>query len=152
MFNRKIFTTTIILALTLLIILGVLSLIIKSVVMGSILHAYLRLLLVFTAIKLLSKFFKEELTSSMKKAFVLCGCVLFLDLVVIDAVRFILSNGISTVLFLPACLPVCFMIIMHYSTKDTGKERKYERRLTYIIGIPLLILSLCFEIASFVAI
>ncbi len=152
MFKKKPFTITIISALVLLIILGVLSLIIKSVVIGAILHAYLRLLLVFAVVKLLSRFFKEELINSAKKAFVLCGCALFLDLVVIDAVRFVLSNGISTVLFLPACVPVCFMIIMHYSTKDTGKDKKDERRLTYIVGIPLLILSLCFEIASFVSI
>lgn len=152
MYKKKQFTTIIIAALMLLIVLGTLSLIIKTFVMGVILHAYLRLLSVLVVIKILHKCFKEQLTKNMNMVLVLCGCALFLDMVVIDAVRFILNNGISTVLFLPACLPSCFMIIMHYLTKDAGKERKYERRLTYIIGIPLLILSLYFEIVSFVEI
>lgn len=137
-------------ALALLIILEILSLIIKSFVMGAILHIYLQSLLVAIIIKILHKCFKEQLTDSMNNVIILCGCVLFLDLVVIDTVRFILSNGISTILFLPACLPACFMIIMNYSTKDTGKDKKDEKRLTYIIGIPLLILSLYFEVISFV--
>ncbi len=73
-----------------------------------------------------------------------------LDLVVVDAFRFVLSEGISTVLFLPICLPICFMIIMFYSIKDTGREKIAEKRLIYILGIPLLLLSLYFEILSFI--
>lgn len=146
---KKITTITIFLSFVLLIILG-LSLIIKSFVMGAVLHIYSRLLLVAIVLKVIHKCFKEQLTNSMNKVLVLCGCVLILDLVVIDAIRFILSNGISTVLFVPMCLPLCFMIIMFYSAKDTGRDKKDEKRLTYIVGVPLLILSLYFEVVSFV--
>ena len=39
---------------------------------------------------------------------------------------------------------------MSDSFKDTGREKKAEKRLTYILGIPLLLLSLYFEILSFI--
>ena len=88
---------------------------------------------------------------SMKKALVWCGIILTLDLVIIDAFRFFLSNGVSTILFLPVCLPACFMIIVLFSHKDTGKESR-EKTIAFLIGIPLLILAIYIEIYSFVQI
>ena len=69
--------------------------------------------------------------------------------VILDFIRFILTNGVSLALFFPACIPICFMIIMHYSLKNHDKK---EKRIIYIVGVPLLILSLYFEAISFIEI
>jgi len=148
--NRVIATSAVVACFTLLIILGILSLTTKSFVVDAFLHIYLRLIGVSIVIKVLPKCFADQLTDSRNKVLALCGCIIVLDLVVLDAIRYILSNGISTVLFLPISLPICFMIIMFYSSKDTGRDKKAEKRLTCIVGIPLLLLSLYFEILSFV--
>ena len=148
----KIITVVIVALAATLILFAVLSLILKTFAVDVILHTYLRLLFVPLIIKILQKCFKDHLSNSMNKALILCACFIVIDLVVVDAFRFILSNGISTVLFLPICLPICFMIIMFYSIKDTGRDKKAEKRLTYILGIPLLLLSLYIEILSFIQI
>lgn len=150
--KRNIITVSIIVNAIILILLGVLSLTLKTFVVNAILHIYLRLLFVPVVIKVLQKCFKAQLTNSMNKALIICGCFIALDIVVVDAFRYILSDGVSTVLFLPICLPLCFMIIMFYSCKDTGRDKKDEKRLAYIVGIPLLLLSLYFEILSFMQI
>ena len=150
--KRNIITVVIVALAATLILLAVLSLILKTFAIDAILHTYLRLLFVPLIIKVLQKCFKDQLNDSMNKALILCACFIVLDLVVVDAFRFVLSKGISTVLFLPICLPICFMIIMFYSIKNTGRDKIAEKRLTYILGIPLLLLSLYFEILSFVQI
>ena len=147
--KRKIITVVIVALAATLVLLAVLSLILKTFAVDVILHTYLRLLFVPLIIKVLQKCLRDQLSNSMNKALILCACFIVLDLVV-DAFRFVLSKGISTVLFLPICLPICFMIIMFYSIKDTGRDKIAEKRLTYILGIPLLILSLYFEILSFI--
>ena len=149
--KRKIITVVIVALAATLVLLAVLSLILKTFAVDVILHTYLRLLFVPLIIKVLQKGLRDQLSNSMNKALILCACFIVLDLVV-DAFRFVLSKGISTVLFLPICLPICFMIIMFYSIKDTGRDKIAEKRLTYILGIPLLLLSLYFEILSFIQI
>ena len=149
--KRKIITVVIVALAATLVLLAVLSLILKTFAVDVILHTYLRLLCVPLIIKVLQKCLRDQLSNSMNKALILCACFIVLDLVV-DAFRFVLSKGISTVLFLPICLPICFMIIMFYSIKDTGRDKIAEKRLTYILGIPLLLLSLYFEILSFIQI
>ena len=149
--KRKIITVVIVALAATLVLLAVLSLILKTFAVDVILHTYLRLLFVPLIIKVLQKCLRDQLSNSMNKALILCACFIVLDLVV-DAFRFVLSKGISTVLFLPICLPICFMIIMLYSIKDTGRDKIAEKRLMYILGIPLLLLSLYFEILSFIQI
>ena len=149
--KRKIISVVIVALAATLVLLAVLSLILKTFAVDVILHTYLRLLFVPLIIKVLQKCLRDQLSNSMNKALILCACFIVLDLVV-DAFRFVLSKGISTVLFLPICLPICFMIIMFYSIKDTGRDKIAEKRLTYILGIPLLLLSLYFEILSFIQI
>lgn len=148
--KRNIITVVIVTLAATLVLLAVLSLILKTFVVDVILHTYLQLLFVPLIIKVLQKCFRDWLSNSMNKVLVLCACFIVLDLVVVDAFRFVLRKGITTVLFLPICLPVCFMIIMFYSIKDTGRDKKDEKRLTYIVGIPLLVLSLYFEVLSFI--
>ena len=150
--KRNIITVVIFTLALFLILLAVLSLILKSFVVDVILHTYLRLLFVPLIIKVLQKCFRDQLKNSMNKALILCTCFIVLDLVIVDAVRFILSKGSTFILFLPICIPICFMIIMFYTIKDTKINKKAEKRLMYIIGIPLLLLSLYIEILSFVQI
>lgn len=150
--KRNLITVAIIVSAIILILLGIFSLTLKTFAVNAILHIYLRLLFVPIVIKVLQKCFKDQLINSMNKVLALCGCFIALDLVVVDAFRYILSNGISNMLFLPICLPLCFIVIMIYSFKDTGRNKKAEKILTYIVGIPLLLLSLYFEILSFVQI
>ena len=66
-----------------------------------------------------------------------------------DGIRYILGGGTSTLLFLPLALPAAFLVMMHYSAKDTGRDLKGEKRISLAVGIPLLLLSLLFEILSF---
>lgn len=150
MTNKK-YLVSITVSAFVVIILAILYLIVKSFLFSVLLHISLRFLCVPTIVVIIQRCFKEQLTHSMKKALVLCGITLALDLVVIDAVRFILSGGVSTILFLPACLPICFMIIMLLSAKDTGKGEN-ENNITFLVGIPLLLFSIYFEINSFIQI
>ena len=149
--KRKIITVVIVALAATLVLLAVLSLILKTFAVDVILHTYLRLLFVPLIIKVLQKCLRDQLSNSMNKALILCAWFIVLDLVV-DAFRFVIIKWISTVLFLPICLPICFMIIMFYSIKDTGRDKIAEKRLTYILGIPLLLLSFYFEILSFIQI
>ncbi len=136
-------------AATILVILSILSIVTKSFVVNVIFHSYMRVLCVLAIIKLLQKSFKDYLNKSMNTVLVLCSVVLIADLVIVEAIRFVLSNGVSTVLFLPACLPLCFMIVMHFSAKDLGRDKVWQRNATYIVGIAVLLLSIYFEILSF---
>ena len=148
--NRMIRTIIVIASLLLMLLLGTLLAITKNILFDIILHIYIRILLVPLSTALLRKCFKDQIKDSMCKAIALCTDVIALDLVLIDAFRYILFGGVSTVFFLPACLPLCYMIIMYYSIKDTGKDKTSGYKLTFWIGIPLLLLSLYFEIISFV--
>ncbi len=150
--KRMLVTSVIVTSALLILLLGILFLITESFVVDAILHIFLRLLFVPIVIKVLQKSFKDMIKDSMRKMLALCGCAIVLDVVILDAIRYIVSHGTSTVLFLPVCLPICFMIILFYSSKDTGRDKLAEKRLMYMVGIPLLLLSLYFEALSFVEI
>ena len=147
--RKRILITVIIGAsIFLLLLLGALYLITKSFVLVVGLHFYLNLLKIPLCVYIVRRCFKNQITESMNRALFLCGLALAVH-VILGTARYALSRGVSSVLFLPLCLPLCFMVIMHYSFKDAGSE-KQEKKLTFIIGIPLLLLALYFEILSFV--
>ena len=111
--KRVILTVMLGLAAAVLLLFGILYLITKSFALEAMLHIYIKLLLIPIVIKGIQKSFRNHIVEEkMKKTLVFCGAILFADLVVLDAVRFVLSRGISTILFLPVCLPLCFMILM----------------------------------------
>lgn len=147
--KKWIFTFAALTAAAVLILLGVLLLITKSFVIDVMLHIFLRILLVLLAIQILKKCFREQLADRMNKVLAVCGCVIAVDLVVVDAIRYIFSHGASTVLFLPCCSPVCFMIVMASSVAHPGVEKGTIKRAIFLVGIPLLLLSLYFEVVSF---
>ncbi len=132
-----------------LIVLGILYIITKAFALQVTLHILGRLLCTLVIIRILKKCFHDQLADRANKVMSACGCVIVADLVVVDSIRYILSCGISTVLFLPVCLPACFMIIMANSVADAGTEKTALKRSAYLVGIPLLLLSLYFEVLSF---
>lgn len=131
-----------------LVSLGVVALITESFVIDAILHIYLKILYIPLIVYILRKCFRDQITKSMNKALALCTVAFIVD-IILDSVRFILSSGVSTVLFLPACLPICFMVIVFYSFKDSGRDKR-ERKTVFLIGIPLLVIALYFEVLSFI--
>lgn len=112
-------------------------------------HVYVKLLLLPIAAMVCKKYLKSQIPKSYKKATVLCALLVFMDLVVVDTVRYIASGGVTTVLFLPFCLPAIFMLIYFYSSIEAGRDIKTEGKLTCIVGVPLLLLSLFVEVVSF---
>lgn len=149
MFGRKSITIAASVAAVTLIVLGVLSLLTKAFVIDVILHIFIRMLSVVLIAQILKKCFKEQLADRVNPVVTVCSCVISVDLVLLDAIRYILHRGVSSVLFLPACLPVCFMIIISCSVPSTGADQAEIRRWAYLIGIPLLLLSLYFEVLAF---
>lgn len=135
--KKRVVISVVIISVVILILLVFFSLLTESFTVKTILHIFLHLLYIPIVLKFLDKCFRKQLTNSINKVLVLCWCILGFALVIVDAGRFILSRGNSIVLFLPICLPICFMIIMFYSVNDTGRDKKRERMLTFIIGIPL---------------
>ena len=129
------------------ILLHILAFITKSFAIETINHMYMRLICMSITVSILRRSFKEQTKPYANQAIALCAGAILLDLVIVDGIRYILSRGISTILFLPACLPFGLMVIVYYTFK--GREYADETRWIYWIGIPLLILALYFEIYSF---
>lgn len=136
----------------LLIVLGILYIITKAFALQVALHILGRLLCTSVIIRVLKKCFHDQLGDRTNKVIAACGCVTVADLVIVDAIRYILSCGTSTVLFLPGCLPICLMLVMVNSVTNAGVEKAALKRPAYLVGIPLLLLSLYFEVLSFLQI
>lgn len=113
------------------------------------LHSFFRLLCVWAIVRILGRVFREQLAQLISPVTVVCSLVLVVDLVIVEGIRFYLKGGVSTILFLPACLPLTFMIVSLASSRATGKEKRRERLLTLGIGIPLFLFSLYLEVLSF---
>ena len=142
-------TILIISPFVILIVLAVVYAIIPSFAVKVVLHTYLRLLGAAFSLYILYKAFRHWVPISKKIVLSISAVAIGIDLVVVDAVRFVLSEGKSSVLFLPACLPICCMAYLYYSYKDNNLGRR-AKILVFVIGIPVLLLSLYFEVLSFV--
>lgn len=147
--NKIVPIISFIIIIALFLLFTTLSVYTDAFVFDEILHSYVSLLFVLMILRWVYKGFANQLTGSLKKAFIWCAIVVILETVVVDGVRYFLK-GVSTILFLPACIPVCFMIIALFSYKDTGENKRLKKGWIYIIGIPLLLLSLYFEVLSFI--
>lgn len=130
------------------VILGVLSYKTESFALDVIAHVVMRSAKVSLAIAFIFRFLKKELHEKSKFVSVICCAVIAIDLVVIDAARYIVTCGHSIVLFLPAFIPVCYIIILHHICKTSNAERT-DHVIARIIGYALLALSIYFEIISF---
>lgn len=130
----------------LLVIIAVVYIVVPSFVAKTIFHMYIRILCVVCALYLLDRGF--QLNESKKKFLTISGTVLGIDLVVVETVRFVLSGGISSVLFLPVCLPVCGMTAIYYLIKENNRGTR-AKVINFVIGIPIVLLALYFEVLSF---
>lgn len=130
-----------------LLVLGVLYAITEHFILSCVFRIYLAVYKIPLILYLITKVLKKGEIRLYNRALWLCGIVLFLDLVVVEGIRLVLSGGISTVLFLPACAPICLMVIVLCSKKE---YRLIERKVTFWVCIPLLILSLYFEVLAFI--
>ena len=138
-----------IVAVFLLLLLVVLFLVTEEFLITAILHTYLRVIFVAMILVVLHENLSGQLPNSLNKVLISCGIAMSIDLIVIDAIRYVLSKGIATVLFLPACIPICFMSMLYYLLNDKDENTNKGKKLTFAIGIPLLLLSFYFEILSF---
>lgn len=145
--NRRILMTVLIsVAILGFLILNILYVITKEFVLSACIHIYFSLLYTPLILYWITRGLKNREVELNKRINWLCGIAVFLDLVVVDGIRYVLSGGIQTILFIPACAPFCAMLMMPCSTK---KDNQIEKKTTLWICIPLLILSLYFEILSF---
>ncbi len=142
--NKIFFTLFIIAAAVIWVLLGFLHSVTESFIVEVILDIFIRLLTIPLIIRILYKKFKKQLVDNAIFPIILCSFVVILDLLVVGVFRFFIC-GSSTTLFFPACIPICFLIISFYS----NEQKKSDKITALIIGIPLLILSLYFEISSF---
>ena len=135
--------------ISIILIFAYLGLMIESFLFSVITHMVFRCLAALIIVLILKDVFKEWLKNIPKKAIIWCEIALVLDLVVIDVIRFVIGGGVSTVLFFPACLPFCFMVIMPFLAKDSAKKIR-KNTITFLLGIPWLLISIYFEIYSFI--
>ena len=151
--KRKLLTGLLICAAGLLLVLGIIYLIFQNFVCSVILKSYIRFLLTGCIFIFFYKAFQKQIIpEKLRKTMTFCAMILFIDLCVVETIRYALSGGISTVLFLPACLPLCFLVIMHSLENSAATQRKDLLKVSYWVGIPLLILSVYFEIMAFLSV
>ncbi len=104
-------------------------------------------LVVIMAISIINWGFRNQLPNGINMLLVICGIVIFIDMVIIGTARFIVS-GEFFALLLPICLPICFMVVTHFYAKEKGCK-KSEKSLIYIFSFLLLILSIYLEVIAF---
>lgn len=126
----------------LLLLIGIADFITRAFWVSVVAHAYIALIIIPIMLWVLDRCFKNVIVANRKKAIILCSIPLVIDNVILSTIRYIISGGISSVVLFPLFIPICFMIIMHY----TG-----EKKIGFLIGIPLLLVSFYFEILSIIA-
>ncbi|MBQ8910704.1 MAG: hypothetical protein IJY91_06680 [Oscillospiraceae bacterium] len=146
--KRRILMTALIAgAYAILLLLGILYAVTEKFVFSASFRIYFRMLYIPLILYWFTKGLKNRKSRLYKRALWLCGIALFADWIVVDGIRYILSGGVSTVLFLPACAPLCAMVVV---LCDEKKDNRIEKNTALWICIPLLILSIYFEIISFI--
>ncbi len=112
-------------------------------------HLYLQLGKNILIVILLRWLFRNQITTSKKGATVAFGIILGVEFI-LDTVRTVLSNGHLLVLLMPLSIPLCFLVVMYYTAKDSRNNMGLFYKSLWI-GIPWTMLSLAFEIISFVS-
>ena len=129
---------------------GILYLIFGDIIISFAIGATVRLILLAISIYLTFRIiYKKPMTDKSRKAMILCAVILFLDHFVLDAIRYAINDGVSTILFLPVSYPLCILVIMLFAKPCEEKEKKIWRRGICWVIIPILILSVYFEVLSF---
>ena len=149
--KRRILITAVLFAsVCLLLLTAILYLIFGDIIISFAFGASIRLFLLAISIYLIFRIiYKKPMTDKSRKAMILCAAILFLDHFVLDAIRYALNDGVSTILFLPVSYPLCILVIMLFAKPCEEKEKKIWRRGICWVIIPMLILSVYFEVLSF---
>ena len=111
-------------------------------------HVILKLMETATCVLLIYKYLKEQLGKYLKPCTVICSIILFLDMTVLSSVKYIMTEGVDTILFFPASIPLCLGTII-YCFADNSPKHKSVKKWVFIIGIPLTALAIVFEALSF---
>ena len=125
-----------------LLLISIAYLITRSFWVSVVAHAYIKLLIIPIMLWVLDRCFKNVVAENRKKAIILCSIPLVIDNVILSTVRYVISGGISSIVLFPLFIPACFMILMSYMG---------EKKIGFLIGIPLLLVSFYFEILSIIA-
>ena len=147
--DRILKTIALLSPLMIFIVLLVIYAIVPSFAIKVIIHTYLRLLGVAFSLYVLNKMFRHWIPNSRKIVLAVYGIAIGIDFIIVDAVRFVLSGGVSSALLFPACLPICCMAFLYYSFKENNCGTR-AKVITFVIGIPLVLLSLYFEVLCFI--
>lgn len=147
--DRILKTIALLSPLMIFIVLLVIYAIVPSFAIKVIIHTYFRLFGVAFSLYILNKMLRHWIPNSRKIVLAVYGIAIGIDFIIVDAVRFVLSGGVSSALLFPACLPICCMAFLYYSYKDNnlGKRAKI---LVFAIGIPVLLFSLYTEVLAFI--
>ncbi|MBE6636130.1 MAG: hypothetical protein E7617_08075 [Ruminococcaceae bacterium] len=121
----------------------ILMLFIDALWLRAVHHALFRAVAVGLILVVLKKNFEPLTEMDMRYPLIICGAVLTLDMVILETVRYVVREEISTALFLPVSLPICIMVVL------LKQKSPATRRAALLIGIPLTILALYLEIISF---
>ena len=111
-------------------------------------HVISKLFQTAFCIFILYRCFRKQLGKYVKPCMVICSVILFLDMTVLSSVRYIISDGVSTILFFPASIPLCLGTII-YCFADNSPKHKSVKKWVFIVGIPLTALAIVFEALSF---
>jgi len=129
-----------------------LAAVIVSIITDSFVLAVIRKAMISVCFTLwiMPKLFRGQISDSMKKARIISTVVMLVYFGVLDTVRYAVSEGVYTILFLPLWVPLLFMIIMYYTAKDSRDYKTAYLKTAFFIGIVLTVISLILEIATFV--
>ena len=125
-----------------LLLISIAYIITRSFWVSVVAHAYIKLMIIPIMLWVINKCFKDLIKTNRKKAVILCAVPIIIDNVILSTVRYFISGGVSSIVLFPLMIPACFMILMHYMG---------VKKIGYTIGVPLLLVSLYFEIISLIA-
>ena len=111
-------------------------------------HIIIKAALAAICLSLIYKAFKDQIKAHMKHALLSCGAALLVDMVVLSTIRYVLSGGVQTILFCPVSIPLCFTALIYYACEDS-EGHKSSKKWAFIIGIPLTLVAVVFEVISF---
>lgn len=146
--KRVLLTALVILPIAITIGLMIGAAVTEVFVLQAIAHIIIKAALAAICLYLIHKSFKDQLKKHKKPALIICAAALFIDMVVLSSIRYIISEGVQTILFFPACIPVCFTALLYYIFTDSDHQ-KSSKKWAFIIGIPLVFVALVFEVISF---
>ena len=111
-------------------------------------HVSIKAIVVAVCLIIIEKVFEKTLPVSVKKLTVLCGAILAAEFLLLDTLRLVLG-GDSSILLLPACLPLTGAVIVFLFDKERGIGRK-EKVIAYSVCAVFFAVAMYFEVMSLI--